>query len=1034
MQSFAELAVIAFSSAQALREVRARTEELAARNTEFAEQIDHQAATIDVLKAMSASPGDPQPVFDLIVERARELCGSTSAGIVEYDGALLHYRARSRLDSRQNPEAANAYLRQFPMAPDPARLIGQAALERRIIQVTDAASATALPQTARDMGTQSAIVVPLLRDGSAIGVFTATKSETGGFSDTQVALLQTFAEQAVIAIGSAATFRALQDRTAELQQSLEYQAATIDVLKVMSVLTGDPQPVFETIVSQAMRLCGCMFGALTEFDGRLLHSRVTIWFGTENIAAYRQQFPMAPTRATGPGRAVLERRMEHVRDIHADPEVTAVARALGHRSQINLPLFRGDTVIGVITVAHQEVDAFTPAHIALLKTFAEQAVIAIGGAANYRALETRTADLQERTAELIRSVGELQALEETMRAINASLDRETVLATIIARAVSLGEAAEGTIYEYDAAEDVFLPRASAGMAEERIAALRDRRIRMGETHVGRSALLRAPVAVTDVQNDPTVPEAATVLAGIHAVLAVPLLREDRVVGGLVIRRRREGAFAPSTVTLMQTFAAQSVLAIENARLFDEIQSRTRELTEALEMQSATSDVLRAISRGGFDLASVLTALIETACKLCGTRHGQIFRRDGDSFVYAASVMDLSPEYLEIEKHERIHPGHGTLIGRVAMKSATVQIGDAWSDPDYSEKASARIGGVRSMLGVPLFRDGQVIGAFALARTEVRPFTPRQVDLVTNFAEQAVIAFENARLFDEIQARTRELTQSLDDLRRTQDRLIQTEKLASLGALTAGIAHEIKNPLNFVNNFSALSVELLDELSEIIEPAPLTDVMREEVAELTTMLKSNLEKVVSHGKRADGIVKNMLLHSRESGGERREVDFNATVEEALNLAYHGARAEKPGFNITLARDYDPTLGAVTLYPQEFTRVLLNLIGNGFYAAAKRKAEGPDGFEPTLTVSTEARPDAVVVRVRDNGVGMPEAVKAKIFEPFFTTKPAGEGTGLGLSLSHDIIVKQHNGSIAVESREGAFTEFTVTLPRTGAGATA
>ena len=258
--------------------------------------------------------------------------------------------------------------------------------------------------------------------------------------------------------------------------------------------------------------------------------------------------------------------------------------------------------------------------------------------------------------------------------------------------------------------------------------------------------------------------------------------------------------------------------------------------------------------------------------------------------------------------------------------------------------------------------------------------------------------------------------------------MQTEKLASLGQLTAGIAHEIKNPLNFVNNFSALSAELIDELNVVLATAPLDAAARAEVEDLTAMLKSNLEKVVQHGKRADNIVKNMLLHSRESGGEQRRVDLNATVEEALNLAYHGARAEKPGFNIALVRHFDPAVGSLEIYPQEFTRVLLNIFSNGFYAATRRKSESSDpGFEPTLSVATEAHGHEVAIRIRDNGIGMSDTVKARLFEPFFTTKPAGEGTGLGLSLSHDIVVKQHGGSIAVYSCVGEFTEFTVTLPR-------
>jgi len=283
----------------------------------------------------------------------------------------------------------------------------------------------------------------------------------------------------------------------------------------------------------------------------------------------------------------------------------------------------------------------------------------------------------------------------------------------------------------------------------------------------------------------------------------------------------------------------------------------------------------------------------------------------------------------------------------------------------------------------------------------------------------------------VELRTRELAKSLDDLHTAQDRLVQTEKLASLGQLTAGIAHEIKNPLNFVNNFSAVSGELVDELREALAGANLDDKLRAQVNEIEDMLKGNLDKVVQHGKRADSIVKNMLLHSRQASEEHRPIDINGAVEESLNLAYHGARAEKQGFNITLQRSFDPAAGEVDLFPQEFTRVLLNLIGNGFYAATKRKAEANGAnYEPTLMAATKNLGDKVEIRIRDNGTGIPPEVKEKMFNPFFTTKPVGEGTGLGLSLSHDIIVKQHGGSIEVDTVPGEFTEFRIVLPRAAA----
>jgi signal transduction histidine kinase len=291
--------------------------------------------------------------------------------------------------------------------------------------------------------------------------------------------------------------------------------------------------------------------------------------------------------------------------------------------------------------------------------------------------------------------------------------------------------------------------------------------------------------------------------------------------------------------------------------------------------------------------------------------------------------------------------------------------------------------------------------------------------------------ERRRADAEIRAARDTAEAALRELKAAQANLIQAEKMASLGQLTAGIAHEIKNPLNFVNNFSAVSAELISELQEALRGADLHGKLRADIGEITDTLRGNLDKIVQHGKRADAIVKNMLLHSRHGSGEHRPVDINAVVEESLNLAYHGARAEKPGFNITLERSFDPAAGEVDLFPQEITRVLLNLISNGFYAATKRKAEANGGgYEPTLAVATKNLGDSVEIRIRDNGTGVSPEVKEKMFDPFFTTKPAGEGTGLGLSLSYDIIVKQHGGSIEVETEPGEFTEFRIILPRTAA----
>jgi two-component system NtrC family sensor kinase len=545
--------------------------------------------------------------------------------------------------------------------------------------------------------------------------------------------------------------------------------------------------------------------------------------------------------------------------------------------------------------------------------------------------------------------------------------------------------------------------------------------------LGRCLLGRTVVSSADAlaEPDPQLRDYAR-KRGLRAVLIVPLLRDDRVEGALVLTRAEPGLFAPREIELVQTFADQAVIAIQNARMFTEVQARTRDLSEALDQQTATAEVLKVISRSTFDLQTVFETLTESAVRLCSAERGLVFRFDGQLLRFTVG-HNVSPEFRDFLEGNPIVPGRNSNSGRAALERRTVHNLDVQNDPEYSYGGS-RVDPYRTVLAVPMLRGGELFGVFVIYRHEVRPFTDSQVALMETFADQAVIAIQNVRLFEQVQERTKELLRSLDDLRTAQDRLVQTEKLASLGQLTAGIAHEIKNPLNFVNNFSALSAELVGEMNDVLAKATLEKPTRDELDDLAKMLKSNLEKVVQHGKRADSIVKNMLLHSRQGSGERRPFDINAIVDESLNLAYHGARAEKAGFNITMLRDLDPSVGMVDVYPQEITRVLLNLISNGFYAAAKRKAEAGDGLEPMLSATTKNLGDKVEIRIRDNGTGIPEEVKEKIFNPFFTTKPSGEGTGLGLSMSHDIIVKQHGGSIDVETEPGQFTEFTIVLPRT------
>jgi signal transduction histidine kinase len=718
----------------------------------------------------------------------------------------------------------------------------------------------------------------------------------------------------------------------------------------------------------------------------------------------------------------LERKIVHVLDAKADQEFNFAEglKRIGFHTLLGVPLLREGVLVGVIVLMRKTVKSFNEKQIELVKTFADQAVIAIE---NVRLFD----EVQARTRELSESLEQQTATSEVLQVISSTPgDLEPVFQSMLANAVRICEAKFGTMLraEEGGYRVVAMHGPPSAYAAER---RRNPVLRVGPTNpLARVAASKQLQHIADIRTERAYLDrdpAFVVLAddaGARTLLMVPMLKENKLIGAIAIYRQEVRPFTEKQVELVQNFAAQAVIAIENTRLLSE-------LRESLQQQTATADVLKVISRSTFDLQTVLQTLVESAARLCDADKATITRQK-DGVFYSAEAYGFSREFMDYIRSIPIAPDRGSASGRALLEGRVVHIPDVKADPEYTFVEAQRLGDYRTILCVPMLREGVPIGVLILTRAEVRPFTDKQIELVATFADQAAIAIENVRLFESVEARTRELAASLEDLRTTQDRLVQTQKLASLGQLTAGIAHEIKNPLNFVNNFSGVSAELIDELQEAFKDVSLNEKRRSEITELMDTLRGNLDKVMQHGKRADAIVKNMLLHSREGSGEHRLVDINALVEESLNLAYHGARAEKQGFNITLERSLDPTTGEADVFPQDITRALLNLISNGFYAATKRKAETNGGnYEPTLAASTKNLGDRVEVRIRDNGTGIPPEVKEKMFNPFFTTKPAGEGTGLGLSISHDIIVKQHGGSIEVDTQPGEFTEFRIVLPR-------
>jgi GAF domain-containing protein len=985
-------------------------DQLDGRTRELNESQERQAATLEVLKVISSSPGDLARVFDAILERATRLCEATHGHVWKFDGEWLHVAA-----VRGDPQFVEWLHQHSTVRPIPGSAADRIVRGARFDHMADRREEDAYRdnQTFRGLvdtgGIRASLSVALRNEKTLLGMINVYRQEIRPFTDKQIELVENFAAQAVIAIENTRLLN-------ELRESLQEQTATADVLKVISNSPGELKPVFEAMLANAVRICGAKFGMLYLSEGDGFHT-ASMHDVPHDFANKRIRQPFFRPAAESPMRHVLiTKQVSHIADItttrgyvEGDQALRDLAELGGARTIVAVPMLKDKELVGAFAIYRQEVRPFSEKQIELVKNFAAQAVIAIE---NTRLLNELRESLQQQTA-----------TADVLKVISSSVsDLKPVLEIIGQSAERLCDAEISVISMVDG--DVIRLASINGVTKEGVEAVRNAFYPMrpdDQTVTARTIRSGTVCHVADVLDDPlyTRKDAARA-GGFRGSLGVPMIRDGQVIGAIFVARKQPGLFADNQVQLLKTFADQAVIAIENARLFNETK-------EALERQTATADVLKVISRSTFDLGTVLQTLVESAARLCDADKTNITRQK-DGVFFRAEAFGFSPEFMDYVRNIPIQPDRGSGFGRALLERRAVHIPDVKADPEYTLVQGQKLGDYRTVLAVPMLREGMVTGVLSLTRSEVRPFSEKQIELAMTFADQAAIAIENVRLFESVEARTRELTKSLEELRTTQDRLVQTQKLALLGQLTAGIAHEIKNPLNFVNNFSGISAELIDELRDTLKGISLDDKARAEIEELADTLKGNLDKVVQHGKRADTIVKNMLLHSREGSGEHRRVDINALVDEGLNLAYHGARAEKQGFNIKLERVFDPTAGEADIFPQDITRVLLNLISNGFYAATRRGAETNGGdYEPTLAATTRSLGDRVEISIRDNGTGMPTDVKEKMFNPFFTTKPAGEGTGLGLSISHDIVVKQHGGSIEVDTQPGQFTEIRIILPR-------
>jgi signal transduction histidine kinase len=949
LQNFAAQAVIAMENARLITETR--------------EALEQQTATAEVLQVINSSQGDLAPVFDAMLEKAHSLCG------IAFGSLQLHEDGKFRAIAVRGVPGPLADMLRLPHEPRPGAPPFRLLAGERIVHIADMAdpSQQVFPRSraAVEHGFRTALYVPLRRRADLFGFITAYRDEVRPFSEKEIALLENFAAQAVIATENARLLT-------ETREVLEQQTATAEVLQVINSSPGDLAPVFDAMLERAMRLCEAQFGFLTRFDGEAFHAAAMRGVP----AAFAESWQREPRRP-GPGislyRLMQGESLVHIPDITAedsyragDPIRRALADMGGARTGLWVALRKDGALLGAFVIYRKEVRPFSDKQIALLQNFAAQAVIAME---NARLLtETREA-LEQQTA-----------TAEILEVINRSPgDLAPVFDAILEKAHGLCGATRGTLFLFDGM--TFRGAAVHGYPEELA-----ERLRQGVSvslAAGFAPLLAGDrlVHFPDLMqvNDPM----ARLIAergGVRTNLLLPLRKDGALLGVISCNRQEVQPYGDREIVLLESFAAQAVIAMDNARLLNEIRHRQAEL------------------RVTFDNMGDGVAMFDGELRLAAWNLN--FQR----------ILDL-PDTLLAE-----HPSYPDYIRFLAERG---EFGTEGIAPERSRRLEA----IDQELRLDHMRpDGRVI--------EVRRNAVPGGGFVVIYGDVT----ERKRAEAEIRAARDIAERALQELKTTQASLLHAQKMGALGQLTAGIAHEIKNPLNFVNNFAELSGELLQELRETAAPAvaALADDQRAAVDEVVEMLRGNLAKIAEHGKRADGIVKSMLEHSRGVSGERRAVDLNGLVEEALNLAYHGARAQDASFNITLEREFDRGLTPMELAPQEMTRVFLNLFGNGFYATTKRQREGagPE-FRPTLKVTTRDLGDAVEVRVRDNGTGIAPEIRDRLFQPFVTTKPTGEGTGLGLSISWDIVTQEHGGTIEVDSAPGEFTEFTICLPRRTVG---